>query len=77
MALDSEGRSELGRSPPREEAGVFDWAQSQVHGIMAQSFAYPTGASAIIYAFQVPLLVATHVVMLYWLITHRSRRVRE
>jgi hypothetical protein len=54
--------------------GLLDWAQSQVHGVMAQSFAYPTGASAIVYAFYVPLLVVTHVVMLYWLFTSDRRR---
>jgi hypothetical protein len=51
--------------------GLLDWAQSQAHGISAQAFAYPTGASAMVYAFYVPLLVVTHVVMFYWLITDR------
>lgn len=51
--------------------GFLDWLQSQVHGIMAQSFAYPAGASAIVYAFYVPLLVVSHVVIFYWLFTHR------
>jgi hypothetical protein len=54
--------------------GLLDWAQSQVQGIMAQSFTYPTGASALVYAFYVPLLVVTHVVMLYWLVTRHRRR---
>ena len=53
--------------------GFLDWAQSQVVGMSAQAFSYPTGASAIVYAFYVPLLVVTHVVMLYWLFTHRRR----
>ena len=53
--------------------GFLDWAQSQVAGMSAQSFSYATGASAIVYAFYVPLLVVTHVVMLYWLVTHRRR----
>lgn len=53
--------------------GFLDWVQSQVQGIIAQSFAYPTGASAIVYVFYVPLLVVTHVVMFYWLFTHRRK----
>ncbi len=52
--------------------GLLDWAQA--HGVMAQSFAHPTGASAIVYAFYVPLLVVTHVVMLYWLAKPRRRQ---
>jgi hypothetical protein len=53
--------------------GLLDWAQSQLVGVSAQAFAYPAGASALVYAFYVPLLVVTHVVMLYWLFTHRRR----
>ncbi len=51
--------------------GLLDWAQSQVVGVSAQAFAYPAGASALVYAFYVPLLVVTHVVMIYWLFSHR------
>lgn len=51
--------------------GLIDWAQSQVQGVLAQSFTYATGASAIVYAFYVPFLVVTHVVMINWLITRR------
>jgi hypothetical protein len=50
--------------------GLLDWAQSQIVGVSAQAFAYPAGVSALVYAFYVPLLVVTHVVMFYWLFSH-------
>ncbi|HEY3177514.1 MAG TPA: hypothetical protein VGL25_01380 [Casimicrobiaceae bacterium] len=49
--------------------GLADWAQSQVQGMSAGIFQYALGASALVFVFYVPLLVVSHVVMIYWLAT--------
>lgn len=52
--------------------GLADWVLSQVQGMSAGLFQYSLGASALVFIFYVPLLVVTHVVMIYWLITRRG-----
>jgi hypothetical protein len=58
----------LSRPPIEDRLLALTWPH--VVGVKAQAFAYPAGVSALVYAFYVPLLVVTHVVMFYWLFSH-------
>lgn len=53
--------------------GFVDWAASQVEIVSNEIFQYELGAGALISIFYVPVVVITHVIMLYWLISRRAR----
>jgi hypothetical protein len=55
--------------------GFADWALSQVLVASNEIFQYDLGASALISVFYVPLLVITHIVMLYWLVRRKRGSV--